>query len=335
MESDALDYREGLPDTARILVTGGSGFIGTNLVNEYRSRGLHVVNADASGPRDPASRDVFRQTDLLRPDDVTALFNEVRPTHVFHLASRTDLDGDSVGDYAINVQGVSNLIDALRAAEPVERVVVTSSRMVCKIGYQPQSDTDFCPSTPYGESKVETERLVREASDLPWVMGRPTSIWGPWFDVPYRDFFLSIAKGRYVHPRGRRIQKNFGYVGNTTWQLHKLMTAPSDGVLHRVFYLADNPPIEVRDFADRISRELGQRKAPNVPLPLLRGIAVAGDLLERSGRRAPLTSFRLDNLLTDMPYALEPMEEVAGEPPIGLDEAIATTVEWMREQRLV
>jgi len=181
---------------------------------------------------------------------------------------------------------------------PVDRVVIASSRLLCRIGYQPKSDDDYCATTAYGASKIETERLVRGTVDLPWVLVRPTSIWGPWFDVPYRDFFVSVARRRYVHPAGKRIHKSFGFVGNTAWHLHRLMTAPSAQVLGRTFYLADDPPIEVRDFADRISAALGTRRARNAPLPVLKALARAGDLLERTGRRAPLTSFRLANLLT-------------------------------------
>ena len=181
---------------------------------------------------------------------------------------------------------------------PVARTVVASSRLVCRLGYEPRSDEDYCPTTAYGASKVETERIVRATTDLPWVLVRPTSIWGPWFGVPYRDFFLNVARGRYVHPAGRRIEKSFGYVGNTTWQLHRLMTAHPADVLGRTFYLGDDPPIEVLDLARRISATLGRRAPRTVPLPLLRSAAIAGDVAERAGVRAPLTSFRLDNLLT-------------------------------------
>ncbi|MBJ7328694.1 MAG: NAD(P)-dependent oxidoreductase [Solirubrobacteraceae bacterium] len=336
MTSDGLRYDAGLPSDAKVLVTGGSGFIGTNLVHAYREAGVTVLNADASKPRNAADADVFRQVDFLDAAAVKSVVDDFQPTHVFHLAARTDLDGVTLSDYAVNIEGVTNVIEALRGLGPVlNRVVMASSRMVCEIGYQPKSDTDYRPSTPYGESKVRTEELTRPVTDLPWLLVRPTSIWGPWFDIPYRDFFLSIAKGRYVHPRGRRIDKNFGYVGNTIWQLHSLMTADDDAVLGKTFYLADNPPLEVRDFADRISRALSTRKAPNVPLPVLKGLAVAGDTLEKTGRRAPLTSFRLANLLTNMYYELGPLEDVVGPPPIGLDQGVAETVAWLRLQQLV
>lgn len=336
MISSPPDFSSALPTDARILVTGGSGFIGTNLVGAYRAAGLTVRNADVAQPRNPDDSDAWSRVDITRIDQLREVFSEVRPTHVVHLAARTDLDGRDVSDYAANTTGVDNLLTVLgEAPDPVDRVVVASSRLVCRIGYQPKSDEDYCPTTAYGASKVETERLVRGSVDLPWVLVRPTSIWGPWFDVPYRDFFLSVARGRYVHPAGKHIHKSFGFVGNTTWQLHRLMTAPASQVLGRTFYLADDPPIEVSDFANRISATLGRRRAREVPLPMLQGLARAGDLLERTGRRAPLTSFRLANLLTPMIYDLAPLTAASGDPPFGLDDAVAMTVDWMRREGLV
>jgi len=331
-----LEFSSGLDQACKVLVTGGSGFIGTNLVAAYRAAGVTVANLDLAAPRNRADADLWTRVDLTRADELRSVVMRFAPTHVFHLGARTDLGGSSPADYSANVGGVAAFLDVLSELEtPASRIVVASSRMVCRIGYQPVSDEDYCPSTPYGESKVETERLVRAATDLPWVLARPTSIWGPWFDIPYRDFFLNVARGRYVHPTGKRIEKNFGFVGNTIWQLHKLMTAPDEKVLGRTFYLADDPPIEVRDLADRISAALGRRRPRDVPLPVLTAMARAGDLLERAGRRAPLTSFRLANLLTPMYHDLDPLTAVAGQPPFDLDVSVPATVEWIRAQRLV
>ncbi len=331
-----VDYSSGLGHAARVLVTGGSGFIGTNLVGAYRAAGVTVANFDRAAPRNPADENAWTRVDLARPDELRSAVLKFRPTHVLHLGARTDLGGRDLADYSTNVEGVAALLQVLRElSHRPSRIVVASSRMVCRIGYQPASDEDYCPSTPYGQSKVETERLVRAAADLPCVLARPTSIWGPWFDVPYRDFFLSVARHRYVHPAGRRIEKNFGFVGNTTWQLHKLMTADEEKVLGKTFYLADDPPIEVRDFALRISAALGTSRPRDVPLSMLTAMARVGDLLERAGRTAPLTTFRLANLLTPMFHDLSPLTAVTGEPPYELDVSVPSTVEWMRSQRLV
>lgn len=336
MLSAPTDFSSGLPAAARILITGGSGFIGTNLVAAYRAAGLTVRNADVAPPRNSGDSDVWSRVDITRIDELQDVFSDVCPTHVVHLAARTDLDGRDLSDYAANTTGVGNLLAVLaETPDPVDRLVVASSRLVCRIGYQPKSGEDYCPTTAYGASKVETERLVRGAVDLPWVLVRPTSIWGPWFGAPYRDFFLGVARRRYVHPAGKRIHKSFGFVGNATWYLHRLLTAPGPQILRRTFYLADDPPIEVRDFADRISAALGRRRPRDVPVPVLRILAGAGDIVERTGRRAPLTSFRLANLLTPMVYDLAPLTAVSGIPPFGLDAGVSMTLEWMRREGLV
>ncbi len=334
--SPGPDFSGKLTDTSRVLVTGGSGFIGTNLVASYRAAGVTVTNADVQPPRNAADADLWAPVDFTRIDDVRALVFRFRPTHVFHLAARTDLGGREIADYPVNVEGVAALLSALaETLPPVVRLVVASSRMVCRIGYQPVSDHDYCPSTAYGASKIETERLVRSTVATPWVLVRPTSIWGPWFDVPYRDFFLSVARGRYVHPAGRSIQKSFGFVGNTTWQLHRLMTAPDADVLGRTFYVADDPPVDVRDLAYRIRAALGKRPVRNVPLPVLRALARTGDLIEQMGHRAPLTSFRLANLLTPMVHDLAPLIDATGAAPYGLDVSVPKTLAWMRQQGLL
>lgn len=329
------NFATGLSDP-RILVTGGSGFIGTNLVAAYIRAGVPVINLDVVAPRDPGCSAAWVRGDVRHLDVIRSAVLNFRPTHVFHLAARTDLKGQHIDDYDTNVTGVMNLLSALQAAPHlIERAVIASSRLVCRIGYQPRWDDDFCPTTAYGQSKVATERLVRDEKTVPWVLVRPTSIWGPWFGVPYRDFFLSVARGRYVHPAERQIHKSFGFVGNTTWQLHRVMTAPASDVLGRTFYLADDPPIEVGDFANRISAAIGRRPPRAAPLSVLRAIAGIGDVLERVGLRAPLTSFRLANLLTPVVHDVGALIRITGGLPYGEAEGVAITVAWMRRQGLL
>ena len=275
------------------------------------------------------------RADLTRFDELRDVFDAVRPTHVFHLGARTDLDGKNVADYEANAAGVANLLTVMRDTQfRTVRTIVASSRLVCRLGYQPSSDEDYCPTTAYGASKVETERLVR-ATKLPWVLVRPTSLWGPWFGVPYRDFFLNVARGRYVHPAGRRIQKSFGFVGNSTWQLHRLMSAPDADVLGGTFYLGDDPPIEVYAFAKRISATVGCRPPKTVPLFVLRAIARVGDAAEVVGVRSPLTSFRLANLLTPMLLNVDDVMRISGPLPYDEDAGVAATVSWMRREGLL
>lgn len=315
----------------RILVTGGSGFIGTNLLAELQRQGHILVNIDRAPPRGPAQSIPQLSIDLCDRDRILNAFIEFRPDTVYHLGARTDLHGKTIADYAANIAGVGIIIDAIKECGTVRRAFFSSSRLVCRIGYQPTSDQDYLPSTPYGESKIEGERLVRGANlYCAWCIFRPTSIWGPWFGVPYKDFFMSIARGRYVHPRGVRIRKSFGYVGNTVHQLSALLNVSSERYHQKTFYLADRP-IDVQEWAQLISTEIGRPRPRMVPLGLLKMIAGLGDISKGWGyREPPLTRFRLDNLLTDMVYDTRLIEDIAGPGPFQLSEGVRDTVAWLR-----
>src|SRR5262249_43343186 len=158
----------------------------------------------------------------------------------------------------------------------------------------------------------------------------------PWFHVPYRDFFITVARGRYLRVRGRWTPKSFGYVENTVYELERLMMAPSDRVNGTTLYLADYPPLEVGEWAEDVRRELGAPPIPTVPLVTLRLIARMGEVFEEVSRRpAPLTTFRLTNLLTPMIYDLSELEAIVGELPVSLDEGVRRTVEWLQREAFV
>lgn len=318
----------------RVLVTGGSGFIGTNVCAHLLQAGVPTLNLDFARPRNAAHGAIWKQIDICEAAPLRAALAAFAPDIVLHLAARTDLDGKTVADYGANTQGVENIVDAALACTSVRRMVFASSRLVCRIGHVPASDTDYCPTTPYGESKVEGEKIVRaRAANAPWdwIQVRPTSIWGPWFGVPYKLFFDAVARGRYVHPRGVNILKSFGFVGNTVHQLMAIVGAPRASIDRRTIYLADYPPIQVGRMAELIRAEVGIPRGREVPMAALKLLAAVGDLGKALGwREPPLTSFRLANLVTPMVYDLAPLQAIAGALPCDMAAGVKQTVAWMR-----
>lgn len=318
----------------RILVTGGSGFIGTNLVEHLRqAQSTDVISYDVRPPRYAPHAPNWRRGDL-RATELEPVIREFQPTHLVHLAARTDLNGLSMRDYASNTDGVRAVLDAVLAAGSLERAIFASSRIVCDLGVEPSSEYDYCPPNLYGRSKVIGEQLVRAHGHAgSWVIVRPTSIWGPWGGTPYREFFLSVARGRYVHPGRERIRKHYGYVGNIVFQLDRLLMAPEEQVHSRTFYLADFEPTEVLAFATAIRRELGLSPPRSAPVPLLRLLAKSMDAMKAAGvADPPLTSSRFNNLRATMLFDLDGVAAVVGALPFTLEQGVSATVAHLRSQ---
>ena len=314
-----------------ILITGGSGFIGTHLVQYYRDRGCKTVNLDIAPPLDPTQNDSWIRQDLLDRDGLIRCVREVSPTVVVHLAARTDLDESaSVDDYAINIEGVSNLIDAVEAAGSVDRLIITSSMLVCAVGYRPKSDDDYSVSTVYGHSKVMTEKITRERDPAcTWTIVRPATIWGPYHEGLKNGFFRTVKKGLYLHPGNDSVIKSYGYVGNSVFQIRKLIEAEKSLVHRKTFYISD-PPADLRLWVDEVSRALVNRGVRVVPRWLMWIGAIFGDLALKMGIKSfPLTTFRLKNMTTENIVDVESVLRVTGSIPISMEQGVQETVRWL------
>ncbi len=321
----------------RLLVTGGSGFIGTNLVEHFINQDCQVVNLDIAPPRNPVHRPFWQKVDILDREKLIETVRKVSPQYVLHFAARTDLkERNNLAGYTANIEGIFNLIDAIKSTPSVQRVVFASSQLVCKLGHTPIHELDYCPDTLYGLSKALGERIVRTADEFgaAWCIVRPTSLWGPWFDVPYKNFFSAIARNIYFHPSGVRTLKQWGFVLNSVYQVQKLLEAPQAAIQKKVFYLADFEPLELRKFADMVQQIFGSKSIRTLPIGLLKLAARAGDMLQYLGwRNPPLTSFRLQNIVTDELCDTTGLQSIVGKLPYTVEQGIKITVDWMRNNQ--
>jgi len=76
----------------KIIITGGSGFIGTNLVEFFASLGWVVLNLDIKSPRNSAHMDRWQKVDIVDREDLIRVFRGFKPDYVLHFAAPSNLN---------------------------------------------------------------------------------------------------------------------------------------------------------------------------------------------------------------------------------------------------
>ena len=197
----------------RALVTGGAGFIGSNLVDALVARDKQVTVVDdlSTGKRENLDAALAAGAELVESDirDSAAMqdvFARAEPEAVFHLAAQIDVRksaADPAWDASINVGGTINVLDAARVAA-VRRVVNTSTGGAVygegQIIPAPESHP-VAPEAPYGQSKFAAEgycELFRRLHGLSTVSLRYGNVYGPRQDPLGEAGVIAIFCGRLI-----------------------------------------------------------------------------------------------------------------------------------------
>lgn len=316
----------------KILVTGGSGFIGTNLIECYsESNEFEVLNIDIKPPKIVEHKKFWKEANILDRDTIEDIIKKFNPDYIIHLAARANLTGKSLKDYEVNTEGVKNIIMMGNKYKTIRKIIFASTMLVCKAGYIPKKDDDYCPPNFYGESKMIGENIVRsESKNFEWTIVRPTSIWGPWFGPTYKKFFEMIIEGKYINFSSKMSTKTYGYVGNLVYQLDKILFSESSN--GRTLYLGDYSPTNIKEWANEIADEL-DKKIYEVPTFLIRTVAIFGDIAQKLKIKFPINSFRFENMITDNIVPLDATKRIAPETKFSRIQGIKLTLDWMESKR--
>lgn len=321
----------------RLLITGASGFIGTNLIETVRNNSQYtgILNVDIRPPNINAHLPFWTKCDVMHLDNLKTVVQDFSPDQVVHMAAKTDTNSDTLADYEANTIGTENVINCLKSSPSIKRFILTSTQFVCGPKRLPRHEMDFFPHTTYGESKVMNEKGLRSARLMcTWTIIRPTNIWGPWHPrYPY-EFLRVLQKNLYFHPGRQPVVRSYGYVENVVHQIINILTAKSIVVDRKVFYVGD-PPDNIYAWVNGFSMAITGKPVRIIPRPLLRALAWGGDALRIAGIRAPIFSSRYRSMTTDYETPMQNTFNIFGHPPYTLEHGIAATMHWLREQKHV
>lgn len=299
-----------------IFILGSSGFIGSNLVLFYKKKNIEIIGIDII-----ASSYTNVVFDLREYDKLLELLVLHNPVLVIDCAARTDLNGKNLNDYSSNFKIISNLILAQKTIN--FKILAFSSMLVNNINEFNYNDLSFYnPTTIYGESKMIYEILLTTSSNN-YIIFRPTSIWGPGFKVPYRNFFDLIAKRRFFFIK-KPVIKTYCYIENLCLQLDCAINNYPDYVLQKFYFLDGH--YNILEWSNSISKGMGKSTIFTTSKIVIKLLGKIGDFLKIIKISFPMTSFRYSNMTNNniVPFDLSLFNK---NNFVNIDEAIKNTIE--------
>ncbi len=341
----------------KILVTGASGFIGSFIVEEGLRRGHEVW----AGMRSTSSKQYltdpnirFAELDFAHPETLKAQLAACKAECggwdiVVHAAGATKCLRRE-GFFDANYKGTRNFADALRELKMVPRrfIFISSLSVYGAIREQPvrkaapghpwtyapiqEGDTPR-PNTAYGESKLQAERYLKSLPDFPYVILRPTGVYGP----REKDYFV-MAQSIRQHVDfcvGYKPQEiTFVYVKDLVQAVYAAM---DKDVARREFFISDGGIYHSTEFSDLIRKALGHPFMVRIKAPVwfLRIVCAASDRIAQwRGKTATLNLDKFHilcqrNWQCDITPAID---ELGYHPEYPLDRGVKETIAWYQKE---
>jgi len=306
-----------------ILVTGGSGFIGTNLVTDLLKEGHKVTIYDKQKSETYPDhcivgdiRDKEKLTRSMRGVDV-----------VYHLAAehRDDVHPASLY-YEVNVGGAENIICALKKND-VNRLIFTSTVAVYGLNSgTPNEESPIKPFNDYGKSKYKAETIFSKWADADnrncLITVRPTVIFGEKNRGNVYNLLHQLSSGNFIMVGKGTNRKSMGYILNLTSFLATLPKAAPGKI---VYNYADKPDLCMNELIKIFHHTLGKNSMNNFRIPYALGLmgGYCYDILAKiTGKTYPISSIRIKKFCADTVVNASKLKKTGFIPSYTLSEGL-------------
>jgi len=321
----------------KILVTGGTGFTGKELVRRLVGAGHQVVAMDyKEGLKTDEIRRWGAEVVIGSVTERELVDRVVRGVDVVHHLAAAFRELDVTDSYYedVNVQGTKNVLEAAKN-HGVKRFIYCSTCGVHgNVEHPPAAETaPIAPADYYQRTKYEAEPLVLAANsgEMRTLVVRPAAIYGPGDLERFGMIFRRVNKGVFpMFGDGKALYHPL-YVDNFVDVLESVC-APGMGD-GEIYLIADEEYVEIEELVKRVARAMGRKvRLPHYPfLPL----SVAGHVMERVCRpfhvTPPIFPRRVDWYRQNRAFDISKAKaELGYKPKVGLDEGLRRTAEWYR-----
>ena len=276
--------------TVRAFVTGGSGYLGRNLIRRLVARGDDVVALARSVEAETTVAELGATSIRASLDNRTALTSAMEGAGaVFHCAARIGDWGPLAEFRHDNVEGTANVLAAAAdAGVPALLHVSTEAVLADGRALHNADETQPIPARPLGPyaiSKGEAERLVTatRSDGLRAVVVRPRFIWGGDDTTVLAQLTAAARSGRLAWFGGGRYLTSTCHVANA---VEGMLCAAERGGAGKVYFLTDGEPVEFRAFVTAMLATQGvAAPSRSIPRPVAAG---AARILDAMWRALPL-----------------------------------------------
>jgi nucleoside-diphosphate-sugar epimerase len=330
----------------RLLVTGGTGFIGSHLAEEGRRRGAEVVVLGLTDrPEEKANVETLTRqgVEVLSGSitDADLCGQAVRgATQVFHLAVAMREGGKSDEFFqSVNLEGTRRLLEAA-ARGGVRRFVYCSTIGI--YGHRApgitREDSPLAPGNIYERTKVAAEKLVRqfgESHRLPYAILRPADVYGP-RDQRLLKLFKGVSRGRFPLFGKGSGRRHMVFVEDVVSAFFR--ACERDQALGQAMIVAGPRACTLRELIESVQRATGSRRfGIRLPLaPMLTAAAVVEDVSRALKVDPPIYRRRMDFFSSDSEFdTTRARQLLEWEPRVELEEGVRRTLEDYRRAGLV
>lgn len=281
----------------KILITGASGFIGSFLVEEALSRGYDTW----AGIRKSSNLDYLQDQRIKFIDfnfnnkgDLEKQLLEFRLKngkfdYIIHNAGVTKCLNKDHFD-RVNYQNTVNFIDALISTQnvPCKFIFMSSLSVMGKgdeTGRKPFSIKDTPkPNTAYGISKIKAENYIRSTKALPYLIFRPTGVYGP----REKDYFMmlkTVKSGLNIGAGFKPQYLTFIYVKDIA---QAIFNGIESDIINKTYFVADGDTYTDKEYTELIKETLNKKHSISfkIPLFLLKGISIISDSISFFTKKA-------------------------------------------------